>query len=258
MSPNIDLDGAPSAQFERSGSLTTPPELTRPSPRTVRMTGDGTTTMVYALVLLALAVAGFVWFSMRAVQGLELRDALRRSGVVASGEITRLHYAGKSRILVVTYTFSVGGTFYRGEAPAPGRLRHTFQEHDFLDVRYLSNNPALNHPAAWEQSTLSALTPLIVPFVPVLLAYLFLIDLPFEKRLAAEGMFAAATVTNTFSARSGFGVKYEFHTPDGATVEGSRVCDSRREIGTKIQVIYLPQNPQRNQIYPLRYYRVAG
>ncbi len=257
MSPDIDFDGASSAQSEHSAPLTTPPELTRPSPRTVCITSYGVSTVVYAAVLLVLAVAGVAWFNARAVQGLEHRAALRQGGVVASGEITRLHFAGRSSTLIVNYTFSVGGTFYNGEAPAPRRLKHAFQEHDFLDIRYLPNNPAVNHPAAWEESTLSFFMPFIVPFVPALIAYLLLMVLPFEKHLAAEGVFAAAEVTETFRAKTGFGVKYEFRTQDGAMAKGSSVDGSRREPGTKIGVIYLRQNPARNRAYPLQYYRVA-
>lgn len=257
MSPNIELAGAPSAQSERSGPLTTPPELAGPLPRAARITSVGITTAVYAAVLVVLAAAGVVWLSMRAVHGLEHRAALRHGGVVASGEITRLHYAGRSSTLIVNYTFSFGGTYYKGDAPAPRRLKHAFQEHDFVDIRYLPNNPAVNHPAAWEESTLSFFMPFIVPFVPALIAYLLLMVLPFEKHLAVEGVFATAEVTEIFRAKTGFGVKYEFRTQDGAMAKGSSVDGSRREIGSKVGVVYLRRNPAHNRAYPLQYYRVA-
>ncbi len=255
MSPSIFSDGTPAVPPVLRETLTTPPELAGPLPRSVRITSAGITTAVYALVLLALAVAGVGWLGTRTVQELEHRAALRQRGVVTSGEITRFWTRGG--FPHVTYTFSVNGTSYTGNTAVPRELEPKLHELDFLDVCYLSNNPAVNHPAAWEQSAPSLVTPFIVPLVPALFAYLFLIDFPFEKQLAAEGAFAAAVVAKSYSARGGLGVHYEFHTQDGATVEGSGVCGGRREIGVCVGVLYLPQNPRRNQLYPLRYYRVA-
>jgi hypothetical protein len=157
----------------------------------------------------------------------------------------------------VQYTFPVDGTFYTGKDMVPDRLSSTFQVHHFLEIRYLPGNPDVNHPAAWEETTSSSFTPFILPAIPAFVAILLLIQFPAQRQLLAEGKLASAVVTKCSRGRNCFGLEYEFHTNDGVAASGNSVSDTPVELGAKVRILYLPQNPRRNQTYPLNYYTVA-
>jgi hypothetical protein len=256
MSP-VYLVGAENTPSIADGTSTPPPELDGPTPRTARMTRTGVNTLVFVAFLFALALAGFIWFGLQAMHELAHRAALRQSSVETSGEITRLYHAGKSYDLWVQYTFPVDGTFYTGKDMVPDRLSSAFHEHHFLEIRYLPNNPAVNHPAEWEETTSSSFTPFILPALPALVAILLLIQFHPQRQLLAEGKFASAVVTKCLRGRNCFELKYEFHTNDGVAAKGGSVSDTRLEPGAKVRILYLPQNPGRNHTYPLNYYTVA-
>jgi hypothetical protein len=253
----IYLAGSENSPSIADGKSASPPELDGPTPRTARMTSTGTTTLAYVAFLFALTLAGVIWFGLRATHQLENRAALRQAGVETSGEITLLYHAGKSNDLWVQYTFPVDGTFYTGKDMVPDRLSSAFHEHHFLEIRYLPGNPAVNHPAAWEETTSSAFTPLILPAIPLFVALLLLTPFRAQRQLLVEGTLASAIVTKCSRGRNCFQLMYEFHTKDGVAVSGSNQSENRLEPGVKVRILYLPQNPRQNQTYPLNYYTVA-
>jgi hypothetical protein len=252
----VYLIGTANTPDASDGALTAPPELAGPTPRNVRITGVGVTTAVVVAGLLGLVATLVVWFSMNAKKELEHRAALRQGSLVTSGEVTRIHFVGRSSTMMVNYTFPVDGTYYAGEASVPRKLEPTMSVHAFLDVRYLPADPAVNHPAAWEESTASSFAPFTVAAVFAITAFALLAGFPREKQLAAEGKLAVATVTACSSTRGGYQLTYEFRTEEGAQAKGGSVSDSRLQSGARIHILYMPQNPRRNQPYPMHYYRV--
>jgi hypothetical protein len=51
--------------------------------------------------------------------------------------------------------------------------------------------------------------------------------------------------------------RYQFRTPDGAVLKGRDRISGRTEPGATVCVLYLPDSPKRNYIYPMTLYRVA-
>jgi hypothetical protein len=159
---------------------------------------------------------------------------------------------------VTHYSFAVGGIAFTGKADVPKQLEQDIHESSTLPIRYLPANPAVNHPAAWEEPALSAILPLLIPLIPVAIGIMMLASGHQERRLLAEGLPAIATITNSYPlSKGGYRSNYEFRTEDGSIGTGSDSFDGPPEIGTSFCVIYLPRNPRRNLPYPLLDYRVV-
>lgn len=224
-----------------------PSELTGPLPRRTRLEKPIQWAVVVT-ILLGIAVAIILWASMNAMQLMRTRTALRHESSEATGVVEELW---KTK---VAYSFAVNGRSFAGSASRSGpKLR----ESDLLTIRYLPSNPAVNHPAAWEEPTDAALIPFFVPTVLVLILVGLLIKMRIIRLLLTEGRPAVAVVTKcSRGGRGGFVVKYEFRTEEGRTMTGS--CnESPEEIGTNFCVLYLRQNPRRNMRYPSSDYRVV-
>jgi hypothetical protein len=207
---------------------------------------------------------------MNTVRQAEHRAALRGDRSVTVGEITRTRKMKNSEI--VYYTFSVSGRSYTGEAELPWELRDDVERSNSLTVRYLPADPDVNHPAAWEWSFfwLPLSTDLVhlpefgkesewFPALPIFgpFGFVVLMGLRSERKLLAEGVPATGLVTECArGTRGGYRVKYEFRAEDGRVVQG-RCGSERREIGATICVLYLRQDPRRNQPYSRRNYCVA-
>ncbi|HEX4031112.1 MAG TPA: hypothetical protein VHX20_12160 [Terracidiphilus sp.] len=245
------------SSFDAAEASTLPHELAGPLPRRTRMSGSGVANAVYAMVLLVLALAGALWFGRRAEQQIEHRAALRQEGSDATGEVTEVSIAGRSSNLLAKYTFAVNGTFFTGEALVPKEMGHNLRELSLIPIRYLPANPTVNHPSGWEESSLSIWIWPVLPAIPAALGILFFAALRAQRRLIAHGISAAAAITACSRSRAGFNVKYNFVTKDGQVVNRSGLFETRQEIGARIVVVYLPQNPRRSQPYPLDFYRVA-
>jgi len=188
------------------------------------------------------------WFQVN-----QTRDALRRESSEVAGVVNQIKYGKSYRVY---YTFVVDGRSFTGHSTMPREIRKNLQDSDPLSIRYLPSNPAVNHPAAWEDSV--SIWPGII-FLTLLLAsaFMFLKTLREERLLIAKGTPAVALVTKSSSTRSGFLIKYDFRTEDGMVIKGSSGYENCPEIGANICVLYLQQDPSCNQLYPFRYYCVA-
>ena len=162
----------------------------------------------------------------------------------------------------VEYTFTADGKTYTGEAIVPLEDYRGIGLTSSLAIRYLPENPAVNHPVDWEWSAMSELE---LYFVVVLVAglgfSLFILPrMKFERRVAAKGVATIGLVTKCMvSGKSGsfINLKYEFSTQDGATVQGRGSFRTRQEIGAKILILYLPEKPKHNVPYPLSTWRIC-
>jgi hypothetical protein len=97
-------------------------------------------------------------------------------------------------------------------------------------------------------------------FVPILFVVpgtAILLTKRMDRRLVAEGKPVVAAVTGCDRSKSGFIVKYEFRAADGTMAKGDGWSQNRQEIGASIWVLYLPQNPGRNLLYPSLNYQVV-
>lgn len=239
-------------------ALTIPSELMGLRPRRVRLSGNCLLQVTIATTLLVLGVAGAVWIGVDAVRQTQHKAALRQGGSEGVALITSRGREGRSATVTVRYDFNVNGEIFTGKADVPDQLNSSLQASGSLPILYLPADPTVNHPAAWEWSPQWGSL-----FGPMIFAGAGIFSLALvrtQRRLVVDGVPVVAVVT----ACSGpvgrsvwFGVKYEFRTEDGRVMEGSGRSENRQEVGTKICVLYLPQNPEKSLPYASANYRVA-
>jgi hypothetical protein len=215
-------------------------------------------------MLLAGIVTGLVQ-GRRALQATQHREALRQASLVLGnsevvGTIDQVTTYRSSH--AVKYTFiAADGAIYTGESPVPNDMSSGLHENGPLSIRYLPADPNINHPAAWQESDISIWGRLFGPSIFVAGGLFSLLMMRGDRQLVAEGTAVIATVT-ACSAPVGrsvwFGLNYEFNTEDGTQIQGTGRYGTSLEIGTRIVVLYLPQNPQKNCPYASAYHRATA
>jgi hypothetical protein len=237
---------------------TAPRELTRALPRETSMTGRAIFMAVLSGMLLLGSIPLFLMLRSDNQRDTARAQALRTQGREANGEIVRLwRQSNKSHTPMVTYAFTANGIRLTGDASVPGEFWDKIQKAGFLLIRYLPSDPKINHPLAWEPSTEPAWVPFLLPAVLAGASIVLVINLRRQAAVAAEGVPTAGVVTKCFRVKGGWAVRYQFRIKDGAVRRGSSQVPLRLEVGAAICVLYLPQNPRRNQMYPTCLYRVA-
>jgi len=234
---------------------TAPPELTGALPRETRISKDGIGAATVATALL-LAAIGIVLLGCKVeAQEMAKRAALRRDGREAVGEVTNLRHVWGGAY-TVSYSFNANGVVFTGESSAPEHIWNGLREALALPVRFLPSNPAINHPAVWEESVSSDWFAFAIALLPAAAGILVLTQLRRQRRLVAEGVPTAGVVTKCYRGGKGsWWIDYQFRTEDGRVAKG--IDNVRLEIGATICVLYLPQDPRRNRPYLRSYYRVA-
>jgi hypothetical protein len=238
-------------------SATTPPELIRALPRSITITGRGILNACMSLLFFAVSAAMFYWLGNHGLSMMQKRAALRANGSVVIGTVTVLRHVGRSHTPHAHYTFTIDGTSYIGESNVPTRLESEFQPFDEVSIRYLPDNPAVNHPADWEDSTLSAWGPLFAPTMFVVLGIVMAITQFRQRSLLAEGTPTTGTITACTLYKGSYNMKYEFTTADGQSINGRSSRTDGQEIGASVCILYLTHEPTRNSLYPSDYYRIA-
>lgn len=238
------------------------PEIVGPPPRKIELTGNGITLAIVTAVSIAIAAIFTCFIAAEALQQVQIRSDLPSGGNETLGKIERLHqpYPLKE---YVDYTFIADDKTYTGKAIVPLDVYHTIKSASSLSIRYLPDNPAVNHPVDWEWSIISEWDPFFtISLVAGLGCLLFLLpQLLFERKLAAEGAATIGVVKKcSVSGRGGqfVNLRYDFRTHDDIEVQGSGSFQTRQEIGAKLMVFYLPQKPSKNLPYPLSSWRIAN
>ena len=236
-----------------------PSALTGPLPRKVQMSeGDAR----FALMLVWLFFVGgslfLAWLCYDYATQFQQRAVLRSDSREVVGEVTGFSYP-RLAPMSVDYSFVVNGVIYSGKAskpatPTPGT---SFDKHDQIRVKFLPSNPTINHPSAWEWSpAIGWITTAGSVFFWIIGSFALMLLLR-DRKLAREGKVAAAVVTSCTRKDRRFDVEYEFCTGDGPPIKGKSDCADEFGAGTRVWVLYLPQKPRRNNIYPLSYFEIV-
>ena len=236
---------------------TAPRELTEALPRKTRMARGGKQMAVGGTLFLLIGSALLLFYFREPVQEMARTAALRRGSRETTGVVTRVRSRYRNPD-VVSYTFTANGVALTGECSVPNDHVAGLREADPLPIRFLSSNPAINHPAAWEGPDPHWWVPCVFSMVFPACGFVLIIGLRRDRRLLAEGVPTAGVVTKrSRGSRGGYAMEYQFRTEDGRVAEGSGGCWNRPEIGSTVCVLYLPQNPRRNKAYSELTYRVA-
>jgi len=239
------------------------PVLVGPPPRKTQLTGKGIALAVVTAVVVAIAAIYAFLISAEAFRQFQIRAALRGHGNETIGQINELRNPFHALKEHVDYTFVADGNTHTGEAIVPLELYHILKSASSLPIRYLPQNPAVNHPADWEWSAMSELDPCFLLFLVAGLGCLLFIppQLRFQRRLAVEGVATMGVVTKcSVSGRYGefISLRYEFRTEDGVLAHGRGSFQTQLEVGARILILYRPQKPSQNSPYPLSNWRIAA
>ena len=237
---------------------TPPRELTRALPRETQLTARGKFMAIMAWILLMAAVPLCLWMQSQNAERTSRIELLRTQGIETKGEIARLwHSSGKSHTPMVGYAFTANGVRLKGQSSVPGDLWDGIQKAGFLPVRYVPSNPAINHPAAWEESGNPAWLPFFFAAILVAGGGFLLWNLHRQSQVTAEGLPAAGVVTKCFRVKNGWVVRYQFRMKNGTVGSGRDQVYRKLEAGSAVCVLYLPEKPGRCLLYPACSYRVV-
>lgn len=238
-----------------------PRELAGPPPRRVRLnlsTGDGRFLLGIVLCCFVGGSIALGWNCYDDFGQLLDRAALRTNHREALAEVTGFSF-GRYSPMAVIYRFSVQGIPYTGEATEPNTPKSgtSFSKGDQITIRYLPSNPNVNHPDAWEWSPAIGWHYFVGELFFTVLGGLAAVVLWRDRRLARHGRAAAGVVVSCVRKDPSFHVEYQFRTEGGVSIRGDSESMDEYVAGARIWVLYLPQRPQRNHIYPMLYHSVT-
>jgi hypothetical protein len=232
-----------------------PPDgLDRSRPREVRLTGSGRALVGLSILLWVAGVV--VAAGLQAQRGRETAelDLLRTKGVVTEAEVTRLWRGrGDDKPTYVAYRFAAAGEVREESRRVPTRFWRMLHQGDTLAVRYAPSRPELNHPVPLEPRPMPLVVPLIAATVLALSGGLCWLPITAQRRLLAEGRAARAVVTgHEKKGQHGSVLVYEFATLGGTLARGKSSPQRKPQaLGTTLCVLYDPEKPARNSVYPL-------
>jgi len=230
-------------------------ELTHSRPRDIALTGGGRALVVFAVVLFMAALGAGVGMYNAAVRHAGERRAILEQGVTTTGVVTRLRSDGDDRRRV-GYEFGVNGRVVRGDRQVSGERRRTLNVGSPIDVRYLPSDPAVNELDGRPRSGIPIALPFALAPAIAVFGVLCLVRVHRQRRLLSEGRVASATVTGHVKHHGSHGgthrsITFAFPLLSGAVASGKGCASSKLPaLGSVITVVYDPDQPRRNAVYP--------
>jgi Protein of unknown function (DUF3592) len=230
-------------------------ELTDSRPRNVALTAGGRALVVLAFVLFAGAIAAGIGMYGEARRQAADRRAIVQDGVMTTGVVTRLWRDGDNRRRV-RYEFAVNGRVVGGDRRVSAERREGLTMGSPIDVRYLPARPTVNDLGDPPRSGLPMALPFVVaPLIAALGALCFFL-VHRQRRLLSEGFVASAIVTGHAKHSSSDGgtyrsILYTFPLLSGAMASGKSSASRKPPaVGSVITVVYDPDRPGKNGVYP--------
>jgi uncharacterized protein DUF3592 len=240
-----------------------PPELQCSAPRPVRLSAVGAVVAVTGVILLLAAIAAGVLLSIESNRQTRNYQLLAEQGRETDATISRLWRTGeKGKNTRVEYWFDFAGRTYRKAAKVPLRVWRELELNGTLPVRFLPTDPEVNHPSGVSERPLLIFVPILSSISLAALSVICWIVLRRQIDLLAEGRPAPGVVTKISKANHGHEsttvVHFDFRKLSGGIQTGkTSSAGSKKKIGDPLCVLYDPNNPRRNAIYPLSLVRVV-
>jgi hypothetical protein len=164
---------------------------------------------------------------------------LRAQGREATAKIVRLwRTQGKGATDMVTCVFSAGSARVQGDCEVPCRFWAGLHKGADRPFRYLSSDPAVNHPAAWDENT----EPMFMAIGPAGASR-------GGQPLSADRGRAARTSCGLRTVRASIvDMYYRLKTGRAVKPAPNEEWDGDH---AAVCVLYTPQNPARDSLYPL-------
>jgi hypothetical protein len=240
--------------FHESPDNWQPPDgLGYSSLRPVCLTRQGYALAAVGVILGVGALTLSVFLINKSKAQAAARDQLRSQGTETVATVTRLWRTGdKEETRMVAYRFTAGGREIDGKSSAPSAIWRGLTTDAPLAVRFVPGRPEINHPAGWESSVLPIWLPFFAGGCLLFAPVTFAVMIRKQTRLLSEGRPAPGVVTGIKRSDKAVFVLYEFKLLSGAVMKG-RSNGGRRSpgVGSPVCVLYDPDNPRRNAIYPL-------
>lgn len=238
---------------EQIGSWKAPDGLGYSGLRPVRLSGAGYAMLVFSAIFVigGLVLGVFLWNQSRR-EGAE-RARMQSDGALAQATVVRLWKSGgEDTAYRLSYRFEVDGQVVTGSTRAPKKRWTALHTGDTIPVRYLAANPAINHPEEWSRKVMPVLVVALVPAMFVGFAALFAVIITRQSRLLSEGRPAPGVVVKVRRTDKAVTLTYEFRVMSGATRKGRSSASGKNvpAVGSVVCVMYDPDNPRRNGLYP--------
>ena len=234
-------------------------------PRDVSLTAAGWAVTAGALALLAAAGVIFVTLLNESARQFETRRSLSAQGVDATAEVVRLwRRSDQEHQPRVAYRWNIGDRSYEGEAKIRLQAWQTLAVGEPIAIRYVPSDRPVSVLAGTEPSVLPAFLAPLASIGVLVLAGACVVRLRADRRLLSEGRVAPAIVTahkKSGTSRSGQhrSIVYQFAQLTGAVVTATSAAPRKiPAIGSRIVVLYAPDEPQRSRLYPLSLVRVRS
>lgn len=144
----------------------------------------------------------------------------------------------------------MGGQIYHRQARISSSAWRQLRPGSQVSARYVPSSPDIS------RLDLESRTPSWVAFLPfgVFALVIVLLPLPIlrQKKLLQSGSIAGAIVTRVVPVKNGKNVHYQFLDTAGNEVAGSAMISTSQapEAGQAVTVLYDPDRPKRNSLYP--------
>ncbi len=239
-----------------------PPAGVRSSrPRDVTYSGGGWVVVGCLWICILGGAAAVMGLGEKARREAAEARLLRVQGVETTGIVTRLWRGrGDSKPPYVAFAFEAGGQKYEGRARVRLSEWRRLQLGGDYRIRYVPSNPRLHHPVHIPPSPTPAFAPYLIGGVCFLVGLLLFGLLRRERYLLAEGRVAPGILTEVKDSHGEkYSCVYEFPLLSGGTEKGKTLPSKQaRQVGDRVSVIYLPDEPRRNALLPLSLVKPAA
>lgn len=245
--------------LENATNWKLPDGLSYSSLRPVQLTRHGKLLagLMVAFVMGGLALGLFL--SSKARKQAAEQRWLSGQGRTTEATVTRTWIDdSKERQRWISYRFEVDGSIYTHRVQTPRKVWDTLAKGSAMPVRFVPARPSISHPVAWEAQILPFWLAVVLPFLLIGPAVLILLSLRLQARLLAEGRPAPGRVTEVKRADKHMRVTYEFRMLNGAVGKGRSNTHRPPVVGSSVCVMYDPENPRRNALYPMTLVRLEN
>jgi hypothetical protein len=245
--------------LERAEHWTPPDSLGYSSLRPVRLTGRGKALIAVAVALVIGAIVLGVFLGGVARRLTEEQRLLRTEGIHAEATVTRAWIDdSKERQPWIAYRFEYAGRGYTQRVKTPRKIWPGLSKGATVPVRFVPSQPSISHPIAWKGPAFPLWLACLLAGTLAALSLLLPIAVRRQARLLAEGRPAPGRVTGFKKTDKAIQVHYEFRLLSGAIAKGRSNASKPPVEGSPLCVLYDPENPRRNALYPLSLVRLEN
>jgi hypothetical protein len=165
------------------------------------------------------------------------------------------------------YNYTVDSLSYKKCANTASEHWQQLEVGSSLTVRYLPSDPAMAYPDSDPPNSQNNWS-MVLPTACMALGFMSLFAILYfsfvwpQFRLLARGKPARGVVTRCKEGSqrrmSGYFLYYDFPLPDGGQCQGKDFSSQPAAEGTIVTVLYDPNKPRRNDLYPMDTVRLAA